>query len=78
MLRRNNIPDICFHELQHTSISFLLDMGMPINSVKQRAGHSKASVTTDTYGNSLARSQEKAAENIERLVLNIAGRLQSK
>jgi integrase len=78
MLRRIKIPDICFHELHHLPISFFLDLGMPIKTVQQRAGHSKASVTADTYGNSLDRSQEEAAENAIRFVLNIAGRLQSK
>lgn len=57
MLRRNNLPDVYFYDLRHISISFLLDMGTPTNTVQQRTGHSKASVTTDTYGHSLAHFQ---------------------
>jgi integrase len=57
---------------RHTSLSFLLGMGMPVNAVQRRAGHSRASVTTDVYGHSLDRSQEEAAEVIEEMVRPIA------
>jgi len=72
------LPDINFHALRHTSLSFLLDMGMPVNTVQKRAGHSKASVTTDTYGHSLAHSDDEAAERIEELLTPVAVKLQSK
>ncbi|HTX90170.1 MAG TPA: site-specific integrase [Anaerolineales bacterium] len=78
LLLKNNLPNIRFHDLRHTSISFLLDMGTPVNTVQQRAGHSKASVTTDTYGHLMALSQVEAAENIEDFVLSVAGRSQAK
>jgi integrase len=68
ILWENNLPDIRFHDLRHTSISLLLDMGTPINTVQHRAGHSKASVTTDIYGHVMAHSQDAAAENIEQIV----------
>jgi len=77
LLRVNDLPDIRFHDLRHTSISFLLDMGTPINTVQQRAGHSKASVTTDVYGHAMAHSQDEAAERIEELVTPVAVKLQS-
>jgi integrase len=75
-LRDNELPDIRFHDLRHTSISFLLDMGTPVNTVQQRSGHSKASITTDTYGHSMAHSQDEAAERIEELISPIAVKLQ--
>jgi integrase len=75
-LRDNHLPDIRFHDLRHTSISFLLDMGTPVNTVQQRSGHSKASITTDTYGHSMAHSQDEAAERIEELISPIAVKLQ--
>jgi integrase len=43
-------------------------MGTPVNTVQHRAGHSKASVTTDIYGHVMAHSQDAAAENIEQIV----------
>ena len=72
LLKKNGLPNIRFHDLRHTSISFLLDMGAPINTVQQRAGHSKPSITTDIYGHALAHSQDDLAERIEELVMPIA------
>jgi integrase len=34
----------------------LLDIGTPVNTVQSRAGHSKASATTDIYGHAMAHS----------------------
>jgi integrase len=68
ILQGAGLPDILFHDLRHTSISILLDIGTPVNTVQRRAGHSKASVTTDIYGQVMAHSQDAAAENIEEIV----------
>ena len=67
ILSQNGLPDISFHDLRHTSLSFLLDLGTPINTVQQRAGHSKASITTDTYGHSLTHAENEAADRLEEL-----------
>jgi integrase len=68
LLRENGLPDINFHALRHTALSFLLDMGTPVNTVQKWAGHSKASVTTDTYGHSLAHAETEAAVRLEELI----------
>ena len=75
LLKKNGLPDITFHALRHTSLSFLLDMGTPVNTVQQRAGHSKASITTDTYGHSIAHSEDEAAERLEELITPVAVKL---
>jgi integrase len=77
LLKENGLPMIRFHDLRHTSISVMLDMGTPVNTVQRRAGHSKASVTTDTYGHSLAHSEDEAAERIEELLTPVAIKLMS-
>jgi integrase len=76
ILRGAGLPDIRFHDLLHTSISFLLDIGTPVNTVQRRAGHSKASVTTDIYGHVMAHSQDAAADNIEEIVTLLTNDLQ--
>jgi integrase len=76
LLHLAGLPDIRFHDLRHTSISLLLEMGTPVNTVQRRAGHSKASVTIDIYGHAMARSQEEAAQKIEDLVTSIPVDLQ--
>lgn len=78
ILKKAGLPDLRFHDLRHTSISLLLEGGTPINTVQQRAGHSKASITTDIYGHSSLRSQNQAADTIEELVVPVAVKLQSK
>ena len=76
ILKRAGLPEIRFHDLRHTSLSSLLDMGTPINTVQRRAGHSKASTTVNVYGHSTARSQDEAAEKIEEWLTPIAVELQ--
>jgi len=76
LLVKAGLPDMRFHDLRHTALSLLMDMGIAVTTVQQRAGHSKASVTTDIYGHSMSRSQEKAAEQIEKLITPVAVRLQ--
>jgi integrase len=77
LLKRYDLPDIRFHDLRHTNISFLLEVGTPLNTVQRRAGHAKASITADVYGHAMARSQDEAAQKIEDMVLPIAVKLQS-
>jgi len=72
LLTKAGLPDLRFHDLRHTSLSFLLENGTPVNTVQQRAGHSKASVTIDIYGHALAGSQNQAADRIDELVTSIA------
>jgi integrase len=78
LLKKNGLPDITFHALRHTSLSFLLDMGTPVNTVQKRAGHSKASITTDTYGHSIGHSEDEATEKLEELLTPVAVKLLSK
>ncbi len=77
ILKNAGLPDIRFHDLRHTSISLLLDIGTPVNTVQSRAGHSKASVTTDIYGHAMAHSQDLAAERIEEIVTPLTNELLS-
>lgn len=69
LLQSAGLPDMRFHDLRHTSLSILLDYGTPVNTVQRRAGHSKASVTTDIYGHMMSHSQDAAAEKIEKIVV---------
>ena len=76
ILKKAGLPNIRFHDLRHISISFQLEMGTSLNTVQRRAGHSKASVTSDIYGHTLEHSQDVAAEKIEEIVTPIAVKLQ--
>ncbi len=78
LLVKAGLPDMRFHDLRHTALSLLMDMGIAVTTVQQMAGHSKASVTTDIYGHAMSKSQEKAVEQMEELVTPVAVELQYK
>lgn len=67
-LQQAELPNIRFHDLRHTSITLLLDQGISINTVQRRAGHSKASTTTNIYGHSIRGSEERAGDFFDELV----------
>ena len=67
-LKGNCLPNIRFHDLRHTSLTLLLGMETPINTIQQRAGYSKTTITTNTYGHSMTRSQDEAAQKIDETI----------
>jgi hypothetical protein len=72
---RSYVPTLVVEAGYINSISILLENGTPVNTVQSRAGHSKASVTTDIYGNAMAHSLEQAAQMIEEIVKPLANEL---
>jgi integrase len=76
ILKQAGLPAIRFHDLRHTSLNALLDMGLPVNTVQGRAGHAKASTTVNIYGHATARLQTEAAEKIEELITPVQIQLQ--
>ena len=66
-LKEAKLPNIRFHDLRHTSISMLLDQGVSINTVQRRAGHTKASTTTNIYGHSIRGSEQRAGDFFDEL-----------
>ena len=67
ILEEAGLPKIHFHDLRHTSISMLLDQGVSINTVQRRAGHTKASTTTNIYGHSINGADEKVGQIFDRI-----------
>jgi integrase len=76
LLKRAGLPEIRFHDLRHTSLNTLMEMGLPVNTVQRRAGHTRASTTVDIYGHATAQSLEEAAEKIEELITRESVELQ--
>ncbi len=48
-LRKNNLPNVHFHDLRHTFISLLLNENASIEDVQKIARHSNISTTIGTY-----------------------------
>lgn len=49
VIHQAGMRNIRFHDLRHTSASLMLNHGIPALIVAKRLGHSKVSVTLDTY-----------------------------
>lgn len=58
-----DVPAIRFHDLRHTHASLLLEQGVHPKIVSERLGHSKVSITLDTYSHVLPGLQEQVAES---------------
>lgn len=51
--REHGLPVLSPHSLRHTSITLSLAAGLPLAAVAARAGHSRSSITLDTYSHHL-------------------------
>jgi integrase len=68
LLKRANVREIRFHDLRHTSATLLLLQGEHPKVVQERLGHSRISMTLDTYSHVLPSMQKDAAEKLNRLL----------
>ncbi|HDR7687599.1 TPA: site-specific integrase [Bacillus toyonensis] len=66
LIQKSNVPDIRFHDLRHTHATSLLLEGINPKIVAERLGHSKVSVTLDTYSHVLPNMQKEAAEKLNK------------
>ncbi|WP_251319758.1 tyrosine-type recombinase/integrase [Flintibacter muris] len=61
-LERNNLPKITLHEVRHTSISYLINKGVDIKKVADRAGHQNTRTTEEIYGHIYAKTKRATAD----------------
>ncbi|WP_314175696.1 tyrosine-type recombinase/integrase [Streptomyces winkii] len=61
--------DLRFHDLRHTCITLLLDLGTPVHIVQQIAGHSDHGVTMQVYAHASLDEQRKALGRLEGTLL---------
>jgi integrase len=69
---RLGIDGIRFHDLRHMVASRLLAEGIDLQSVADRLGHSRASITLGTYTHSLGTNDQRAADAIGQVVAGIS------
>jgi integrase len=67
LLKEAELPDIRFHDLRHTATSLLLAKGVHPKIVQERLGHSRISVTLDTYSHVMPTLQRDAADKLDEL-----------
>jgi integrase len=49
LIRQSGLPDLRFHDLQHTSATLLLAQGLHPKIVQERPGHADISMTLNRY-----------------------------
>jgi integrase len=62
---RAGVKRIPLHGMRHTHATLLLAAGTPIKAVSERLGHSKTSITLDTYAHVLPDMQDRAVDAID-------------
>ncbi|MBB0245206.1 tyrosine-type recombinase/integrase [Streptomyces alkaliphilus] len=63
-LRKRLGLKIRFHDLRHSAVTLLLDLGTPPHIVRQVAGHSDIGVTMKVYAHASVEEQRKALERL--------------
>lgn len=61
-LKRNNLPKITLHGVRHTSISYLINKGVDVKKVADRAGHQNTRTTEEIYGHVYAKTRRATAD----------------
>ena len=66
IVRKAKLPRMRFHDLRHSCASLLLAQGIAPRVVMETLGHSRISVTMDTYAHVIPALQREAADAIDR------------
>lgn len=66
-IERNNLPKITLHQVRHTSISYLINQGVDIKMVADRAGHQNTRTTEEVYGHIYGKNKRATAERYDDL-----------
>ncbi len=63
-----SIPRLTPHGLRHLSASVIVAQGIPLPAVSKRLGHSRTSITLDTYSHVIGGEDEAAAKVLDRVI----------
>lgn len=66
-LAKAGLPQVTLHSLRHTNITLQLANGVDMKTVSVRAGHSKASTTSDFYSHFLKTPDQHASATIDKI-----------
>ncbi len=68
IIQEASLPEIRFHDLKHSAASIMLNHGIAPMVVAKRLGHSKVSVTLDTYGHLFPELYDDVAQILDDLI----------
>ena len=64
ILKKNNLPHIRFHDLRHSTASYLIKNGIDLKSIQVWLGHSDFSTTADIYSHIDMEMKQNTAKKI--------------
>jgi integrase len=77
LLRKADVPDIRFHDLRHTSASFMFLKNVSAKAVSHRLGHTNTAFTQNTYIHLFDEQKQAAAINLTDVLEEDAGKAQA-
>ena len=66
-LKKHKLPEICLHEVCHTSLSYLINRGVDIKMVADRGGHQNTRTTEEIYSHIFAKTRRATANEYDSL-----------
>lgn len=66
-LKKHKLPEICLHEVRHTSLSYLINRGVDIKMIADRGGHQNTRTTEEIYGHIFAKTRRATANEYDSL-----------
>ncbi|MGO9057358.1 MAG: tyrosine recombinase XerC [Candidatus Binataceae bacterium] len=70
ILREAGLPNIRLHDLRHSAASLLLAQGVHARAIMEQLGHSRISVTMDTYAHIMPAMMREVADKMEAILSN--------
>ncbi len=70
LLDKADLPQVTLHSLRHSNITMQLVSGVDIKTVSARAGHARASTTSDIYSHYLQQPDYQASQIIDNIFRN--------
>lgn len=68
IIKKHNLKRISFHGLRHTSISLLISLGVPLQQISRRAGHSSLAITDSVYSHIYDKDKIETANKINNIL----------
>lgn len=66
LIKENDLPEVVFHSLRHTSVTFKLKLnGGDIKAVQGDSGHAQVNMVTDVYSHIIDEDRKRNAELFE-------------
>ena len=66
VIDEQGLPDVVFHSLRHTSVTYKLKLsGGDIKAVQGDSGHAQADMVTEVYGHIIDEDRRKNAQRME-------------